>query len=83
MDDKCIMEDLLITTKGVCDLYHHGTVESATQNVHEAFRWAMNEALTMQNGIYSEMAAKGWYPPDPAPAQKVAKVREKYSQTTF
>lgn len=83
MDDKCIMEDLLITTKGACDLYHHGTVESSTGNVHEAFKWAMNEALAMQNGIYSSMAAKGWYPPDEAPKQKVDQVRQKYSQTTF
>ena len=27
MDDKCIMENLLLTTKGVCDLYMHGTIE--------------------------------------------------------
>ena len=25
MDDKCIMENLLLTTKGVCDLYMHST----------------------------------------------------------
>ena len=24
MDDKCIMENLLLTEKGVCDLYVHG-----------------------------------------------------------
>ena len=37
MDDKCIMENLLLTTKGVCDLYMHGTIESSTQNVHQTF----------------------------------------------
>ena len=30
MDDKCLMENMLLTTKGVCDLYMHGTIESAT-----------------------------------------------------
>ena len=34
MNDQAIMENLLLTTKGVCDLYMHGTVESSTQNVH-------------------------------------------------
>ena len=34
MDDKCLMENMLLTTKGVCDLYMHGTIESATANVH-------------------------------------------------
>ena len=37
MNDQSIMENLLMTTKGVCDLYMHGTIESATQNVQQAF----------------------------------------------
>ncbi len=34
MDDKCIMENILLTTKGVCDLYLHGAIESPTPNAH-------------------------------------------------
>ena len=30
MDDKALMEDMLMTVKGVCDLYMHGTIESGT-----------------------------------------------------
>ena len=30
MDDKCIMEGLLLDAKGVCDLYMHGAIESST-----------------------------------------------------
>ena len=30
MDDKCIMENLLLVTKGACDLYLHGSIESPT-----------------------------------------------------
>ena len=26
MDDRALMEDLLLVTKGVCDLYMHGTI---------------------------------------------------------
>ena len=33
-NDQQIMENLLLTTKGVCDLYLHGAIESATPNVH-------------------------------------------------
>ena len=36
-NDQQIMENLLLTTKGVCDLYLHGAIESATPNVHQAF----------------------------------------------
>ena len=28
MDDKNLMESLLMSTKGVCDLYMHGSIES-------------------------------------------------------
>ena len=45
MNDREIMENLLLTTKGVCDLYMHGTIESATQNVHTAFDSALRESL--------------------------------------
>ena len=60
MNDKEIMENILITTKGVVDLYMHGTVESATPNVHGTFNTALNSALCMQSDVYKEMADKGW-----------------------
>ena len=47
MNDKEIMEGILMTTKGVVDLYMHGTVESATPNVHGAFSNALDSALCM------------------------------------
>ena len=79
MNDKCIMENLLLTTKGVCDLYMHGTIESATANVHQAFSTALNEALSMQDCIYQQMSAKGWYTEDQVPQQKLNQLRQKFS----
>ena len=61
MDDKCIMENLLLTEKGVCDLYVHGTIESSTVDVHQTFNQALNDSLCMQDDIYKQMSAKGWY----------------------
>ncbi|MEG1967448.1 MAG: spore coat protein, partial [Clostridia bacterium] len=52
MNDQAIMENLLQTTKGVCDLYMHGTIESATPNVHTAFDDALEQSLCMQDNIY-------------------------------
>ena len=66
--DKEIMENLLNTVKGVCDLYMHGTIESSTQNVHAAFDDALEESLCMQNEIYNQMSQQGWYPMEQAPA---------------
>lgn len=79
MNDQDIMENLLLTTKGVCDLYLHGTVESNTQNVHTAFDQALGESLCMQDGLYQKMTAQGWYPTEQAPQQQIDQVRNKFA----
>ena len=81
MDDKCIMENLLMTTKGVLDLYMHGAVESSTANVHQAFTGAFGDTLAMQDTIYKQMSAKGWYQTDNAPQQNIQQLQQKYSPT--
>lgn len=78
MNDQAIMQNLLLTTKGVCDLYLHGTIESSTKNVHDAFDSALKESLCMQAGIYQKMASKGWYPSTQAEQQKVQQVKTKF-----
>ncbi len=79
MDDKLIMENLLNNTKSVCDLYMHGTIESPTANVHQTFSSALNDALSMQETIYQQMSAKGWYQIQQAPQQQLDQLRQKYS----
>jgi len=80
MNDRDIMENILLTTKGVCDLYLHGTIESATPNVHGAFQTALTDALTMQADVYRQMSDKGWYPSEQAQSQQLTKVRQKYAE---
>ena len=79
MNDQMIMENILLTTKGACDLYTHGAIESATQNVQQAFDGALNDSLCMQGDIYQKMASKGWYPAQQADQQQIDQVRQKYS----
>ena len=79
MNDRNLMENLLLLEKGVCDLYLHGTVESATESVHGAFRAALTESLCMQDTIYGKMAAKGWYPSTPAEQKQINAVKQKFS----
>ena len=79
MDDKCIMENLLLVTKGACDLYLHGSIESPTANVHQAFTNALDSTLTMQDAIYKQMSAKGWYQTETAPQQQINKVHAKFA----
>ncbi|WP_349671296.1 spore coat protein [Lacrimispora sp.] len=79
MDDKCIMENLLNVTKGACDLYMHGTIESPTMNVHQAFDNALNDTLCMQDDIYKKMSAKGWYTTEQAEQQKISKIKNQFA----
>ena len=79
MDDRQIMENILLTTKGACDLYLHGTIESPTAKVRQAFSTALNDTLCMQDEVYKQMAGKGWYPSEQATQQKITEVRQKYA----
>ena len=79
MDDKNLMEDVLLTVKGACDLYLHGTIESSTANVHNTFDQRLNETLQMQNEIYNKMSEKGWYPMETAQTQQIDKVKQNYA----
>ncbi len=79
MEDKIMMSTVLGNVKGMCDLMMHGTVESATPAVHGAFQCALDDMLCIQNQIYKEMSAKGWYPAEQAEAQKIAGIKQKFA----
>ena len=57
MNDEKIMENLLLTTKGVCDLYLHGTIESSNQNVHAAFDDAL-QGFGLHSCTFEHMGAR-------------------------
>ena len=78
MNDKNLMENILLLEKGVCDLFMHGAIESSTSQVHDTFQSALNDALRMQDGIYDKMSEKGWYPTEQAEQDKVNSVKMKF-----
>ena len=79
MDDRNLMQDILLLEKGVCDLYMHGAIESSTQNINQTFKSALNESLCMQDDIYKKMEAKGWYQTENAQQDKINTLKQKYS----
>lgn len=79
MEDRELMERELVLMKGVTDLYLHGSIESETKEVHEAFKCALEESLNIQNHIYNLMKEKGWYPTEAAEQQKIDMVKQKYN----
>ncbi len=79
MEDKNLMENILLLEKGACDLFMHGTLESSTGNVHQAFNNALNEALCMQDELYKKMVSKGWYTTKQVDQTKINSVKQEYS----
>lgn len=79
MEDKDLIEKELLIIKGVCDLYLHGTIESSTKEVHDAFKYALNESLDIQNKIFNLMAEKGWYKMDTVEQQKIDVAKQKFA----
>ena len=79
MDDRNLMENILLLEKGACDLFLHGAIESSTKNVHTAFNNSLNESLRMQDDIYLKMQSKGWYPTEQVQQNKVNTVKQKFS----
>ena len=80
MDDRNIMENLLLLEKGVCDLYMHGAIESSTDNVRNTFSESLNTALNLQDQIYDKMQSRGWYTPEQAESSKLSSVKMKFAQ---
>lgn len=79
MNDKDIMEGILLTAKGICGLYMHGAIESGTANVHQCFTGALNQALSMQEQVYKKMVEHGWYTAEQAQQQKLQQVKQKFA----
>lgn len=79
MNDRDLMENMLLLEKGACDLMLHGTVESCSPDVHHAFSCSLNTSLQLQEQIYDKMQQKGWYPTRQVEGQKINQVKQKFS----
>ena len=78
MEDKELMERQLLLMKNISTLYLHGSIESETQEVHQAFQNALEESLNIENHIYNLMKDKGWYPTETAEQQKINSTKQKF-----
>lgn len=81
MDDRQLMENMLLLEKGACDLFMHGTIESSSTDVHQTFNTSLNASLRLQDEIYSKMQAKGWYPTEQVQQCKINEVKQKFTQS--
>ena len=61
MNDKLIMENILLLLKGTCEVYVHGSQEASNKKVHEILKESLAEILNMQYEVYTKMTECGWY----------------------
>ena len=83
MNDKQLMEDLLLLTKGACDLYVHATIEASTPTIHNVFKDLLSTTLDMQNETYATMDAAGWYSKSYATPDKIQQVEQKFTNQNY
>lgn len=82
MNDRDLMENILLLEKGVCDLFMHGAIESSSNDVQRAFSSSLNSSLNMQSQIYDKMEARGWYSADNADQNKLNSLKMKFSSNS-
>jgi len=61
MDNKLIFENYLLILKSTVEVYVHGTLESANNDVREILNNNLNDTLNMQAKTYELMSNNNWY----------------------
>ncbi len=80
MNDKYLMETLIFSSKVINDLYLHGIIESANENVTVTFMKALQETLKCHTEIFNEMASQGFYTVENVEEQKITNLKNKLTQ---
>ncbi len=81
MEDKIIMNSVLTSVKNGCDLLLHGSIEANTPKVKKQFEAALQEYLTTQGDIFTEMESAGLYNIENTTETKISKVRSKHQES--
>ena len=79
MTDREYMDDILLTSKTISNLYHYAVQESPTDELHYQFKDILNQSLEMQHQIFSVMQQKGWYKNEVADTQKINTAKNNFS----
>lgn len=61
MNDKLIMESVLLLLKSTVEVYVHGTLESSNKIIHDTLKYGLDEIMEMQFNVFDEMSTRGMY----------------------
>lgn len=61
MNDRLLLENMLLLLKSTVEVYVHGSLESSNKPVHNALKHNLDEIIKMQDDLYNKMTEYGWY----------------------
>lgn len=80
-DDKCMMEDLLDTTKHIAEQYGSFVLEGSTQPFRQVLNTNMDQTINDQFQIFEQLQQRGWYQTKAAQQPDVQTAKQKFTQT--
>lgn len=79
-DDKTMMTDMLSSQKFIAQNYNSYAGECATKPAKAKLMKILGEEHDIQFKIFEQMTAKGWYPTQPAPQDKIKQAVQQHVQ---
>ena len=61
MNDKLIMDNILLLLKSTSEVFLHGTLESANDKVQKEFKNGLDDIIKLQNNTYIKMMEYEFY----------------------
>lgn len=75
------MTDLLSSEKFLTGVYNTYCCEASTSAMRSSLCSLLQDEHRIQEEVFNEMNAKGWYKPEQAQEAKLNAVKQKFSQT--
>ncbi len=80
MNEQQKMNDLLTAQKYLTGVYNSYCNEAATNAVRSALTSILSDEHRIQEEIFTEMSARGYYPLEKAEENKISSTKQKFAQ---
>lgn len=80
MNDRLLMDNILLLLKSTVEVYVHGSLESTNKLVHNVLKSNLDAIIKMQDETYKEMTNNGWYVVENIQAKEISKALKKLTQ---
>jgi spore coat protein CotF len=80
MNDRLLLDNMLLLLKSTVEVYVHGSLESSTKEVHNALKSNLDTIIKLQDELYKKMTECGWYVIQNIEAKEIKKTLKKVNQ---